>query len=253
MLARVLSAPVNLYFDVTPTGRILNRFSKDLNEADNELSSDIGSLLAMVYQALAILLVAIFVVPWILLIVPILAYSSHSLYKEVINAITETARLESLSRSPIVSFFCESYSGASTIRAFKRQRDFKDKVEKLLNTNILTNHWIYAVDAWFAVRVDLITLAICSISLVFCLLYPSDGNKLFPIMLLSYILSLQEFILCTLRYLAKIEKRMVSINRCLNVLTVPVELEYGVDPPKDWPHNGQVVFKNVFLRYRPDT
>jgi ABC-type multidrug transport system fused ATPase/permease subunit len=31
ILHKVLNAPINLYFDVTPIGRILNRFSKDLN------------------------------------------------------------------------------------------------------------------------------------------------------------------------------------------------------------------------------
>ena len=31
MIERVIAAPINLYFDVTPTGRILNKFSKDLN------------------------------------------------------------------------------------------------------------------------------------------------------------------------------------------------------------------------------
>jgi len=35
MLSKVLNAPVNLYFDVTPIGRILNKFSKDLDVADS--------------------------------------------------------------------------------------------------------------------------------------------------------------------------------------------------------------------------
>ena len=30
MVAKILNAPINLYFDTTPIGRILNRFSKDL-------------------------------------------------------------------------------------------------------------------------------------------------------------------------------------------------------------------------------
>ena len=30
MIERVLKAPINIYFDTTPIGRIMNRFSKDL-------------------------------------------------------------------------------------------------------------------------------------------------------------------------------------------------------------------------------
>ena len=36
MIERVVNAPVNLYFDVTPVGRILNKFSKDLNGLETQ-------------------------------------------------------------------------------------------------------------------------------------------------------------------------------------------------------------------------
>ncbi|GLE01060.1 hypothetical protein PINS_up009873 [Pythium insidiosum] len=36
-LRRVISAPVTTFFDVTPVGRILNRFSRDLDQVDNAL------------------------------------------------------------------------------------------------------------------------------------------------------------------------------------------------------------------------
>lgn len=139
MLTSVLRAPVNLFFDVTPSGRILNRLSRDLNEADNELAWDVGSLLAMVYQAAAILVVAVLVVPWILLLIPVLLFTSHRLYARVINSVTETARLETLSRSPLLSFLSESYLGAATIRAFARQPDFIAKNLIHLNAIILAN------------------------------------------------------------------------------------------------------------------
>jgi hypothetical protein len=32
-----MGAPVNLYYDVTPIGRILNKFSKDLNDTETEM------------------------------------------------------------------------------------------------------------------------------------------------------------------------------------------------------------------------
>lgn len=36
MVEKVFWAPINLYYDVTPTGRILNKFSKDLDQVDNQ-------------------------------------------------------------------------------------------------------------------------------------------------------------------------------------------------------------------------
>lgn len=37
MIKKVLNAPINLYFDVTPIGRILNKFSKDLSVLELQL------------------------------------------------------------------------------------------------------------------------------------------------------------------------------------------------------------------------
>lgn len=37
MLERAANAPINLYFDKTPTGRILNRFSSDIDKLDNAI------------------------------------------------------------------------------------------------------------------------------------------------------------------------------------------------------------------------
>ena len=62
MLKKVYNAPINLYFDVTPIGRILNKFSKDLSQVELYFSWEIGNFLAMIYQAVAIMIVATFVV-----------------------------------------------------------------------------------------------------------------------------------------------------------------------------------------------
>ena len=63
MLSRVLNAPVNLYFDVTPIGRILNKFSKDLNEIESEMSYMLGTAYAMIFILLQSLVVAIIALP----------------------------------------------------------------------------------------------------------------------------------------------------------------------------------------------
>ena len=80
MLKKVLNAPINLFFDDTPIGRILNKFSKDLSLVEFELAWEVGNFLAMVYQALAIVIVAVIVVKWILVLLPFLMYASYKLY-----------------------------------------------------------------------------------------------------------------------------------------------------------------------------
>ena len=67
ILQLVLQSPINLFFDVTPIGKILNRFTKDLQCLDNVLCFNVGSFFACFYQALASLIVAGYSVPYVLI------------------------------------------------------------------------------------------------------------------------------------------------------------------------------------------
>jgi ABC-type multidrug transport system fused ATPase/permease subunit len=120
MLKKILNAPINLYFDVTPIGRILNKFSKDLAEVESEFSYNIGNFLAMIYQALGVLIVAAIVVQWILLVLPVIVIIAIRLYRSSINSFRETTRIETLTKGPLLSNFSETFNGVSTIRTFRR-------------------------------------------------------------------------------------------------------------------------------------
>lgn len=137
MADRVLKAPVNLYFDTTPLGRILNRFSKDLSVIESNLVFEIGTGYVNFYNLLSVFGVAAFVVPWILLVMPFVLMITVWLYRHSIAATKETARIESVTRSPLLSYLSETINGNSTIRAFGKQKMFIEQNYRLLNKNIL--------------------------------------------------------------------------------------------------------------------
>lgn len=128
-----MGAPVNLYYDVTPIGRILNKFSKDLNDTETEMPGLSQAVICIFYDLIYIVIVAVIALPWISLIIPVFLYIMWKMIEISSKSLTETIRVQSTVKSPILSFLGETISGASTIRAFGNQKDF------ILNNNVLLN------------------------------------------------------------------------------------------------------------------
>lgn len=122
MVLRLLYAPVNEFFDRVPLGRILNRLSKDLNIVDTELGFAIGAFIVGFYGTLGSIVLCVYGSSYYVLI-PICFYVclSTMVYKYYIKTNRELTRLESISKSPVVSFFGETLNGLHSVRAYKRQ------------------------------------------------------------------------------------------------------------------------------------
>lgn len=191
MIRVVLNAPINLYFDTTPVGRILNRFSKNLQDIETSLPYTVGTAYTAVYICLSIIVLSIVVVPWVGLLYPVLIFMMVCLYKLSIAGTKEVARVESVTKSPLLSFFTESINGASTIRAFQKTEDFIEEIHIILNKNILANMWAEAVPLWFAVRIDALAVVCLFVMATVCVLARFHANAIMLSLLLTYSLNFQ--------------------------------------------------------------
>lgn len=116
MVTHNLRAPINLYFDKTPTGKILNRFSKDINKIDSDFPFTITfSVECFSWVAASVFLAAI-VSLWSLLCLPFVIAAGVVLIKFYIRSFREMTRIETVTNSPILSNFGETLSGTTTIR-----------------------------------------------------------------------------------------------------------------------------------------
>jgi hypothetical protein len=79
-----------------------------------------GGFFLCFYQVIAIIIVATIVVKWVLLLLPFLVFLVIRHYKRSIPSFTQTSRVESMIKSPIISFMGETIAGVSTIRAFRK-------------------------------------------------------------------------------------------------------------------------------------
>ena len=106
LLHSVLRAPQS-FFDTTPLGRILSRFSKDMSSIDLEVGEYFDFFLFSVIQVTFSLCTIMIITPWFgVAIVPLafLYVNFMNYFREVSR---ETKRLESISRSPVYALFSE--------------------------------------------------------------------------------------------------------------------------------------------------
>lgn len=212
---------MNLYFDTTPIGRILNRFSKDLSVAETVMPWSIGNFYSVAYPLLSVLAISVWVVPWVSIVFPIIFLIVWYFFRRSIAATKEVARVESVSKSPILNFLSESIAGSSTLRAYGNKDMFLQSCLQRLNDNILANQWTEAIPLWFAIRVDTVSLLTMLLVGNFCIFARYSHDPVMLSMLLSYVLSLQTMLIGTINAYIAIEKNMVSVERCLQMLTVP--------------------------------
>lgn len=160
LFRRVLKAPVTQYFDVTPMGQILNRFSNDLDQMDTMLPQEYQLLLQNVSLAFGALAVSALASYWIALTyIPIFAMFLFigQYFKKTSS---EIKRLEGVTRTPVYNLFSETLSGLATIRAFCMRDNFIELNRRVVdaNSNLYFTYW--AASRWLATRLDLLSVLI---------------------------------------------------------------------------------------------
>jgi ABC-type multidrug transport system fused ATPase/permease subunit len=179
-----MQAPINLFFDVTPIGKILNRFSKDLQVLDNSLCFTMGKFISCFYQALAALLVAAIAVRWILVAVFFMMFVGIILFRFSLVGYKECNRVETVTKSPMLSFLSESQAGNTVIRAFRRKEEFSTHNYELINKNTLANLISQGVWTWYSIRMDVLSTIVLTAATSFCVLYRTKTDPVLLSMML---------------------------------------------------------------------
>lgn len=135
MAFAIFRSPMS-FFETTPAGRILNRFSSDIYRVDEVLARTFNMLFVNAARALFTLAVISTTTPaFIALIIP-LSGVYYWVQRYYLRTSRELKRLDSVSRSPIYAHFQESLGGIATIRAYQQQARFAQENEWRVDANL---------------------------------------------------------------------------------------------------------------------
>ena len=249
----IIDAPV-AFHDVTPVGRILNRFNKDMSTVDAELPHSLTMFLQQVFLLLSDCLCIIFSTNgWMAVVLVPVFIVYYIIQNSFRRSNTDIQRIESLTRTPIFSDFQGVLLGSPSIRAYGHQERFIDGIEKKLDTNnncMLIFQW---ASAWLMVRSDCIAAIMSFLIAVIAILGPSFMSAAMLGLALTSSSSLSNQMKQMVRMLAQTEAQMNAVERIKEYIdTVKPEppMITDVRPPQDWPNEGRIEYKNAKLRYR---
>jgi ATP-binding cassette subfamily C (CFTR/MRP) protein 1 len=257
LLRKVLSAPINTYFDVTPIGRILNRFSKDLDSIDSNLPDFFLNMLQNSFHVISVLALCLSSTPYFVIILVPLAILFYFVQNYFRKTSRELKRLEAVSRSPMYTLFGELLVGLSTVRAFRREEIFMRKFNSICDKNNRFFFMFWMCSRWLALRLDLISsLVVLSVAVIAVLMkqYGSSVNSYLLGVSLVFSLQLAGLLQWTVRTVIETENNMTSVERLLAFNNIESEKVPEIDdqlPGESWPQSGAIEMRNVRLRYRP--
>ncbi|KAM6985868.1 ATP-binding cassette sub-family C member 9 [Aplochiton taeniatus] len=256
LLNKIIHAPIR-FFDITPLGQILNRFSADTNIIDQHIPPTLESLTRSTLLCLSAIGVIAWVTPMFLAALVPLTVTFYFIQKYFRVASKDLQDLDDSTQLPLLCHFSETAEGLTTIRAFRHEARFKQRMLELTDTNNTAYLFLSAANRWLEVRTDYLGAVIVLMAAVAAIwssaINPSSGGLVG--LGLTYALTVTNYLNWVVRNLADLEVQMAAVKKVNSFLSTESEnYEGSMDAsqvPADWPQRGEIKIQDLCVRYDP--
>ncbi|XP_058500678.1 cystic fibrosis transmembrane conductance regulator [Solea solea] len=262
MLGAVLRAPMAV-LNTMKSGRIMNRFTKDMTTIDDMLPLVLFDLIQLTLIVIGAIFTVSIMRPYIFIAAFPLAALFVFLRKYFLRTGQQLKLLEAEARSPIFSHLIISLKGLWTIRAFGRQTYFEMLFHKALNTHTATWFHYLATLRWFLFRCDMIFVLFFSAAAFIAVGTNQDKPGEIGIIVALAMLILGTFQWAVITSIT-VDGLMRSVERVFKFIDLPSE---EPRPPKSsgkggpdlvidnphardyWPNRGQMDVQDLTVKY----
>uniref|UniRef100_A0A4W5KZC6 ABC-type glutathione-S-conjugate transporter n=1 Tax=Hucho hucho TaxID=62062 RepID=A0A4W5KZC6_9TELE len=212
LLNNILRVPM-MFFDTTPSGRVVNRFAKDIFTVDEAIPQSFRSWIMCFLGVLGTLFVICLATPIFTAIIIPLAVVYYFVQRFYVASSRQLRRLDSVSRSPIYSHFGETVSGLSVIRAYGHQDRFLKHNEKVIDENLKSVYpWIIS-NRWLAIRLEFLGNLVVFFSALLAVIARDSLDSGLVGLSISYALNVTQTLNWLVRMTSELETNIVAVER----------------------------------------
>ncbi|XP_058473003.1 multidrug resistance-associated protein 1-like isoform X1 [Solea solea] len=252
LLHSVLHSPMS-FFEVTPSGNLLNRFSKEIDAIDCMIPDGLKMMLGYLFKLLEVCIIVLLATPLTGLVLLPLACVYVFIQSFYVATSCQLRRLEAVSRSPIYSHFSETVQGAVVIRAFGEQQRFVLESHLRIDNNQEAYFPRFVATRWLAVNLEFLGNLLVLAAAIFSVLGRAELSPGIVGLAVSQSLQVTGILSWIVRSWTDVENNIVSVERVKEYDNTPKEAAWtlqGSFLPESWPTTGTIQFEDYGLQYR---
>mmetsp|Transcript_32309 Transcript_32309/g.111222 ORF Transcript_32309/g.111222 Transcript_32309/m.111222 type:complete len:1482 (-) Transcript_32309:100-4545(-) len=248
MFEAVLRAPVR-FFDTNLLGRIINRFSSDMNDIDRQVMTTLMSFFWAGSALVPLFVVLATAAPALLIPLTVVCLGYVRVAIIFLAAARDLKRIDSTSKSPLYAHFSETLNGLAVVRGFRASERFSRHSADLVDAANRANFYLGATSRWLGIRLNAAGAAVAGGTALYLALTRAHSAAVTGLVL-NYALSFQYAVIGLIQSEAQMEQSMVAVERVTEYVCLEPEAYAGPKAaPPGWPHSGAIELRNVKLRY----
>ncbi|KAG0243882.1 hypothetical protein BGW41_001071 [Actinomortierella wolfii] len=252
MLVPMIRSPMS-FFDVTSSGKVINRFSHDISSIDIELPANFLTLLFLVTAVILQFAFAVAATAYFLILLAILLACYYYLAGYFLVSSRELKRLDSAARSPMYAHFGETLNGLMTLRGFGEAERFAMQATKMLDQSQQVYYLTNSTQRWLQMMLAFLSDIVLGFIAVMAVVQRNTASAGVFAIVLSQIGTLTGFVSSMMMEYCQIETNIVSVERVREYSQLKPEAPDvipGSDLDDQWPQQGKIEFRNYSTRYR---